>query len=62
METSLDCEKPGAWKEKNASFIMIGRNVDQWSASIQDMNEDEMADVSLRPSQKTKGRQVKDLI
>ncbi|KAK3091384.1 hypothetical protein FSP39_019468 [Pinctada imbricata] len=52
-ETSLDFESKMHSKE-NCSFIMIGRNVDQWLASVQDMNEEEMAEVSLIQSQKTK--------
>ena len=42
----------------DASFILIGRNVDQWQASIQDMGEDEMADVTMRQTQKDKGKNL----
>nr|XP_022316595.1 KICSTOR complex protein SZT2-like [Crassostrea virginica] len=53
-ESSLDFKQMNKSHASDASFILIGRNVDQWQASIQDMGEDEMADVTMRQTQKDK--------
>lgn len=55
-ESSLDFKHCYASTSSDASFILIGRNVDQWQASIQDMGEDEMADINMRQSQRDKGK------
>lgn len=55
-ESSLDFKHCYASTSSDVSFILIGRNVDQWQASIQDMGEDEMADINMRQSQRDKGK------
>lgn len=52
-ESSLDYERKcfiGAGRDMH--FIVVGRNVDQWQASIQDADEEEFCDSSNPTSPK----------
>lgn len=43
METSLDCDRRRLPGSEEGQIMVIGRNVDQWRASIQDFNEEEFS-------------------
>ncbi|XP_060082039.1 KICSTOR complex protein SZT2-like [Ylistrum balloti] len=43
IETSLDCDRRKLPGGEDGQIMLIGRNVDQWRASIQDFNEEEFS-------------------